>query len=617
MKKTLITLFITFNILFSFAQNGITFKVEELSKPEALLDLTDGQRVIDHLAAKTSRISISDIEKEDLLLANCDIPDSLVFFYDTHPFFNGMYEAFIHHRPFVLSPDMIWLLICQGFSQHVNANSEELRDQIVNFDGKMSLVVTGDEENIKQINWENAIPQFTQQIKKNTKGDLAETIMADFSTTTPTELIATEVTLMEAVQNFFEYVYPVIGCGIPEITLLGTPDDWQKVYDKAVFLSQYQLDWWIDELKPILKQFVEASKGNIDTDFWKAMFRTHSQEGYLAPNLIDGWIIKFFPYNAIGKRTYFKSIPDNKIITTLPSELASADVRVINISTGEETMVELCAGFIGLEQSNSDFALTPKIGWFVKRKIDNNNLDYNKIKNATEHGWGTLVIKDVPDVLNRFDYFHSLNLRFMDSVHMPEWMETKKIDELSIYGAISTEERNKILNWYKQTRRIYINAACYQKGHTNLSVLSRDIRYALKNDSSLIVSVSVDKDNCFYEYIEGLDSINILNIENKHREFVSRKPAYRTVTNMPNEITTTIDTIIFDVEPSRAEKKAIKKLLPNTVIQFDINYQKFKFENSAWYNRHHQRVMNRKYKAYLRQEQKEERRKAKMHGLEE
>ena len=550
MKKILITLFITFNFLFSFAQNGITFNVEELSKPEALLQQTSGEIVIKNLISETSRVWFSEIGKGDLLLANSDIPDSLVV-YGTHPFFNGMHEAFIHHRPFVLSPDMIWLLICQGFSQHVNANSEELRGQIVDFNGKKSLVVTGDEENIKQINWENAIPQFTQQIKKNTKGDLAETIMADFSTTTPTELIATEVTLMESVQNYFEYVYIMAGCGIPEITLLGTHDDWQKVYDKAVSLRQYQLNWWIDELKPILKQFIEASKGNIDTDFWKAMFRTHSQDGYGAPNLIDGWIVKFFPYNSAGKRMNLENIPDNAI-NELPNELASADVLIINLFTDEKTMVELCAGFIGLEQNRTNFALTPKIGWFVKHKTYNDEKDYYKIKEQMDSEGIKLRVKDVPETLDRFNYFPSLSLRFIGDVHMPEWMSTKRIDYLSIQGSITSDERNKILKWYDQARKIDINNATYE--HTSYG---------------LDVKVEIDEGQCFYDCIIGIDSIHTLEIDNLQENFFSDKRAQRIAIKMPRKIKTKIENVTFDVEPSRAEKKAIKKLLPKSEFDFD------------------------------------------------
>ena len=581
MKKILITLFITFNILFSFAQNGITFKVEKLSQPEALLQQTNGSMIIDNLISETSRIWISEIRKEDLLLATSAIPDSLVY-YSTHAFFNGMHEAFIHHRPFVLSPDMIWLLICQGFSQHVNANSEELRDQIVDFDGKLSLVVSGDEKDIKQINWENAIPQFTQQIKKNTKGDLAETIMADFSTTTPVELIATEVTLMESVQNYFEYVYIMAGCGIPEITLLGTPDDWQKVYDKAVFLRQYKLKWWIDELTPILAQFVEASKGNIDTQFWKDMFRTHTQDGYGAPNLIDGWIVKFFPYNSAGKRMNLKNIPDNAI-NELPIELASADVLIINKFTDEKTMVELCGGFIGLEQNKFNFALTPKIGWFVKHKTYNDEKDYYKLKEQMNSAGIKLRVKDVPEALNRFNYFPSLSLRFIGDVHMPEWMSTKKIDVLYIDGSISSNERNKILKWYDQGRRIDINNATYE--HTSYG---------------LDVKVEINEGQCFYDCIIGIDSIHTLEIDNLQENFFSDKGPQRITIKMPRRIKTKIENITFEIEPSGSEIKAIKKLLPETEIEYSESYIGFKA--NSWKSKIENRRAYREHKSEIRKQ---------------
>ena len=45
---------------------------------------------------------------------------------------------------FVLSPDMIWLLISQGFARHINANRESMRNELVDFSGKLSLIVRED-----------------------------------------------------------------------------------------------------------------------------------------------------------------------------------------------------------------------------------------------------------------------------------------------------------------------------------------------------------------------------------------------------------------------------------------------------------------------------------------
>ena len=40
--------------------------------------------------------------------------------------YTALYTAFAQHRSVTLSPDVIWLLISQGFSRYVNAHAEEL-----------------------------------------------------------------------------------------------------------------------------------------------------------------------------------------------------------------------------------------------------------------------------------------------------------------------------------------------------------------------------------------------------------------------------------------------------------------------------------------------------------
>ena len=48
-------------------------------------------------------------------------------------------ECFAEHRPLVLSPDMIWLLISQTITRHVRRNAEVLRSKFVDFSGQMDL----------------------------------------------------------------------------------------------------------------------------------------------------------------------------------------------------------------------------------------------------------------------------------------------------------------------------------------------------------------------------------------------------------------------------------------------------------------------------------------------
>mgnify|MGYP004702857089 FL=1 len=284
----------------TYAQKGITFKVEELSKPEKILKTKSYEEIYPSLILSDTGLTPFEVKEKNInvpynILAKSKAPDQLVN-YDYNSFFYGMYEAYSNHRPFILSPDMIWLLISQGFTRHVKANPESMRKFFVDFVGKLSLVV----ESYKPLNdptlaWEEIFPKFTDQIRQHTGDELVELLSCNFSTTTSVEKIASEITIMEAVKPYFEFIILYVGCGIPEITLEGTPEDWEKVLNKAKELKKYNLKWWISELEPLLQEFVKASKGDINKEFWQNMFKYHSQKKYGAPNIIDGWIVKFFP----------------------------------------------------------------------------------------------------------------------------------------------------------------------------------------------------------------------------------------------------------------------------------------------------------------------------------
>jgi hypothetical protein len=87
--------------------NGVTFKTEELSKPEEHLKMQPRNDVLEHLVNLSQR---EDKKKPSNIVAQSRLPDTIVNF-GYHSFFDGMYHAYMDHRPVVLSPDVIWLLI--------------------------------------------------------------------------------------------------------------------------------------------------------------------------------------------------------------------------------------------------------------------------------------------------------------------------------------------------------------------------------------------------------------------------------------------------------------------------------------------------------------------------
>ena len=210
----------------AYSQTGRTFTVEKLSKPETHLLTKSNKDILEGLILSDINVNHNHIKMDEFpfdIIAKSELPDKLVSF-GYHSFFNGMFQAYADHRPFVLSPDMIWLLISQGFAHHVNANPENLRHHFVDFSEKQTLVVTTIEIALDnpQSPWEKIFPEFTKQIAEHTGNEIINLLSSDFSTTTPTEKVASEITILETMKAYFEYVVLYIICGIPEITLQGT-----------------------------------------------------------------------------------------------------------------------------------------------------------------------------------------------------------------------------------------------------------------------------------------------------------------------------------------------------------------------------------------------------------
>lgn len=441
------------------AQNGITFKVENLSKPEKLVFEKSHEDIYKGLMMSDLKSYAYEIKEKNInipfnIIAKSEAPDSLVNF-NYQSFFSGMYEAYANHRPFILSPDMIWLLINQGFAHHVNANKESMRNLFVDFSGKRTLIVKADKElEDPTLSWEEIFSQFNAQISSYTRGNLVETLTCNFSTTTPLEKVASEITIMEAMKPYFEFVVMYIVCGIPEITLEGTPEDWEKVLDKARRLKEYKLEWWISELEPLLEEFVKASKGEVDKDFWRNMFKYHSQKKYGAPNIIDGWIVKFFPYDKDGKRNNLKQLEGGN---SLPDEIVKVDLKYLEIrnDTTIETPLELWSGFIGLQQNKDNFALRPQIGWMIRKKDVGNEGLLSKLRmQAQEEGIGSgisIKVKEFPPVLLELKEIKRLKIQFTDEIDIPNELSEVKIKTLELSGKITQEGIERIRKLFPNT----------------------------------------------------------------------------------------------------------------------------------------------------------------------
>ena len=383
MKRLLFILFGSFasawlsaqpaRLILNQEEGRITFAVDEVDLPDSHcgLKMTGSQLAIDLRRNFDGDLSWDWKPK---ILANSFADADNLYDIGEDVIFQMLLKAWCQHHPVVLTPDAIWLIICQQFSHIVNEDPDRYRAVLVSHQGRKELQVNSNDLFSEQADWEGLISGFTAEIDKYTNNGLATTLVADFSTTGTDERIASEVTLMDVVKPYFEYTAFYAVCGIPSITLTGTPDDWRKVLAKTQALEAFGLGWWTSDLAPILEEFVKAAEGHPDYWFWKDIVnktRPRTIQGPVCakhqPRMtkFDGWFLKFFPYDNKGKTPgkvdITQTMLPETVVVPFKYRVVTPDGVVL-----EETPLELVAGIVGVLEDEESHTLTPKIGWFVR-----------------------------------------------------------------------------------------------------------------------------------------------------------------------------------------------------------------------------------------------------------
>jgi hypothetical protein len=299
-----------------------------------------------------------------------------------HPVIAAVHTAFAEHYPLVLAPDDIWLCIAQAFAQHVDGNADALRERFVRSPERPVLTVRRDDfvMGSSANDWASCFAEWSDAIAAHI-GKQRDLVVASFTTTGAVERAASEVVLMSAMKSYFDVRLMTL-CGIPEITLLGSVEDWLAVRRRAEVLAEYGLTDWMKSLLPVLDQFAAAARGRVDPAFWRSIYKRDDGSG--GP-YITGWINVLFPYlvnpHAPG-HTAPSGLVLNRHVATWQTDLAGAR-RAFDGTTleafpdglshvpltwsylGSDLAMTLSAGFLGVSQDPRSRAVRPVIGWTV------------------------------------------------------------------------------------------------------------------------------------------------------------------------------------------------------------------------------------------------------------
>jgi hypothetical protein len=306
----------------------------------------------------------------------CNVPDLIES--TNHGFVAAVHAAFDQHYPLVLSPDDIWLCLVQGFATHVNLNANGLRRKFVQHEGKAKLTVRRDNfvKGSPSNDWPAMFSELSERIREHI-GSKRDLVVANFSTTGSVEQAASEVVHFDALQMYFEYEFVSL-CGIPEITLLGTTDDWLSIQKRAAAFAEFDLTAWSNALQPVLSQIVKTAQGDVDGAFWQSFYKLNSESG--GP-FVTGWINVLFPYietqdlllrqrNACWNNTLTgwqagmdSDFGSGPTMDAFPTGLSRAPFSWNYLHT--VIPMVFTGGFVGVSQDSATGAIRPAIGWAI------------------------------------------------------------------------------------------------------------------------------------------------------------------------------------------------------------------------------------------------------------
>jgi hypothetical protein len=313
---------------------------------------------------------LKDMSQESIAKYGKFVPEPAAFL--PHALMQAIHQSYAEHYPLVLTPDSIWLTIAQGFGHHVNANAETLRKRFVQHEGKQMILIhrNGFIKGNPNNDWAGCFTEFSDGIEKHI-GKKRQLIVGDFSTTGSIEKAASELVLMDAMKSYFKYAVRTL-CGIPSVTLTGTVDDWRSIRTRAENLAEYDLDWWVKPLLPVLDKFVATAEGNPDIQFWDSLYK---ESGGSGGPYCNGWCNVFFPYleGRRGVLTANKNL--EKSLDTKSHFGTTMDQYPNSLSKvafkwemyGEVTYdMEFLGGLVGVHQDEQSLALEPIVGWAVR-----------------------------------------------------------------------------------------------------------------------------------------------------------------------------------------------------------------------------------------------------------
>ncbi|CAL4184395.1 unnamed protein product, partial [Meganyctiphanes norvegica] len=204
-------------------------------------------------------------------------PDKEVYYDKDWGLFSAVLACYNNHWVLKTAPDDWWTVVNLRIANAINSHgdAEAIRKFFVDHKGKKIIHVSID-STLSNVDYSWLFSQFSSEIRRNIKAPgFVDLMQADFTTTSPQQLIISQIGLMASVKKYFNYGM-MCSCGIPGVEMQGTERDWELLIDKLNNLETLlhpiihilELEHWFESTKAIFTNLLETYKGEPDKKWW-------------------------------------------------------------------------------------------------------------------------------------------------------------------------------------------------------------------------------------------------------------------------------------------------------------------------------------------------------------
>lgn len=206
------------------------------------------------------------------------------------------------HRRITIAPHDLWYVVLTEIANAINEDHETFRYLFTRSKEQQAILVPGDD----RLNYLEVVDQLRSRMPLS-----PELFVFDLSTMGPAEHRAMASALCDGVQRYYSFM--TFACGLPEISVTGTVQDWETMIIKLETIRiefasvTKMLDLYfvrVLNLFGCILNSIQCGSDEQPRKFWESIFSQHNV-GSGSQKEISGWIRDLFVKNRVGRLESF------------------------------------------------------------------------------------------------------------------------------------------------------------------------------------------------------------------------------------------------------------------------------------------------------------------------